>query len=67
MKSKELKQIREYWNTKYPNVEIILYEKTEDGKYFGKMMTSNYSFDFNADTIGCLISQGENFLRKVNK
>lgn len=65
MELAELKEIKHYWSNKYPNISITLYGKTDNGKYCGKMMTRNYSFDLNADTIGELISQGESFLRKV--
>ena len=51
---------------KYPHVSITLYPKLENSKYRGKMMTHNESHDLEADTIGELISQGENFLRRVN-
>ena len=61
----ELQEIRAYWMTKYPNVDISLYPRSESGKYCGKMTTHNSSYDLNADTIGELISQGETFLRKV--
>lgn len=63
----ELKEIRDYWSNKYPNVAITLYPKADGGKYCGKMMTHNSSFDLSADTVGELISQGESFLRQVNR
>ncbi len=65
MKSTELREIREYWANKYPNVDVTLYTNEDGTKYLGKMITSNCSFDLHADTIGDLISQGESFLRKV--
>ncbi len=65
MEGIELKEIRQYWVNKYPHITITFYGKSDNGKYCGKMMTHNSSFDLNADTIGELISQGENFLRKV--
>jgi len=52
---------------KYPRVTITLYPKHDDGKYRGKMITHNESFDLQADTIGELINQGESFLRKVQQ
>ena len=65
MEVTELKEIKLYWANKYPHISISLYPKVDNGKYCGKMMTHNSSFDLNADTIGELISQGESFLRKV--
>jgi hypothetical protein len=65
MAETELQEIKDYWTQKYPHVAITLYPKHDDGKYRGKMMTHNDSFDLQADTIGELISQGESFLRKV--
>ncbi len=67
MAETELQEIREYWMTKYPNIDISLYPQSENGKYCGKMTTHNASFDLQADTIGELISQGESFLRKVKQ
>ncbi len=61
----ELQEIKDYWTKKYPTVTIVIYPFHDDGKYRGKMMTHNESFDLQADTIGELISQGESFLRKV--
>lgn len=65
MEATELQEIKDYWTKKYPHVSITLYPNHDDGKYRGKMMTHNASFDLQADTIGELISQGESFLRKV--
>lgn len=67
MKVTELQDIQDYWKKKYPTVEVILYPQSENGKYFGKMMTHNLSFNLNADTIGELISQGERFLRTITQ
>lgn len=67
MAQTDLQEIKDYWTTKYPNVAITLYPQHGDGKYRGKMMTYNASFDLQADTIGELISQGESFLRKVKQ
>lgn len=67
MESTELNQIKQYWVNKYPNIDITLYPHVEGDKFFGKMMAHDCSFDINADTIGELITQGENFLRKVTK
>lgn len=63
----ELQEIRDYWMKKYPNIDITLYPRFENGKYCGRMNTHNSSFDLQADTVGELISQGESFLRKVGK
>jgi hypothetical protein len=65
MEEMELKEIREYWTNKYPQIGITLYGKSGNGKYCGRMMTHNSSLDLSADTIGELISQGESFLRKA--
>lgn len=64
MQLTELQKIKEYWNKKYPTIFISLWN-TESNQYCGKMVTHNSSMDLKADTIGNLISQGENFLRKV--
>ncbi len=63
----ELQDIQDYWMKKYPRVSITIYPKLDHGKYCGKMMTHNESFDLQADTIGELINQGESFLRKVQQ
>lgn len=63
----ELQDINDYWTKKYPHISITLYPTHDDGKYRGKMMSANESFDLQADTIGELISQGESFLRKVKQ
>lgn len=63
----ELKEIKDYWTKKYPTVDITLYPRSDNGKYLGKMMTHNSSFDLQADTVGELISQGESFLRQVTR
>ncbi len=67
MEATELQEIKDYWMKKYPHVTITLYPRHDDGIYRGKMMTHNDSYDLNADTIGELISQGESFLRQVNR
>lgn len=61
----ELKEIKDYWGKKYPNVFITLYSNEDQTKFFGKMMGAQDNVDLQADTIGELISQGEAFLRKV--
>ena len=65
MEVTDLKEIRDYWTKKYPTVDVILWGNNDNGKFFGKMMAHNSSIDLLADTVGELISQGENFLRKV--
>jgi len=67
MEATELQEIKDFWMGKYPRVTITLYPKHDDGKYRGKMITHNESFDLQADTIGELINQGESFLRKVQQ
>lgn len=62
MAQTELQELKDYWTTKYPHISITLYERSGGG-YHGKMMTHNTNFDFQADTIGELISHGESFLR----
>ncbi len=64
MEAIELKEIKNYWTAKYPHIHIVLYGEC-DGKYSGKMMTNNHSINLSATTVGELITQGENFLRKV--
>lgn len=61
----DLQQIKDYWNKKYPNIYVSLYSNEAGNKYFGKMIASESSLNLNADTIGELITQGENFLRLV--
>lgn len=62
----ELKEIKDYWTKKYPNVLVTLYPCHGDGKYRGKMMGAQETVDLSADTVGELISQGEAFLRKLS-
>jgi hypothetical protein len=65
MEATELQEIKERWESKFPDILITLYPKSDNGKYCGKMLTQNECFNLNADTIAELISQGESFLRKV--
>lgn len=67
MESQDLQDLKDFWTKKYPHIGITLYPIHSDGKYRGKMMTDNESFNLLADTIGELIGQGESFLRKVRK
>lgn len=60
-----VKEIKEYWTKKYPNISVSLWENKEESRFFGKMMSANDSFDIRATSIGELISQGESFLRRV--
>jgi len=59
----ELKEIRESWTEKYPQVVVTLW--SHEDKYFGKMGAGGESVDLSASTVGELIGQGESFLRKV--
>ena len=61
----ELKEIKDYWNKKYPNICITLYTNEDNTKFFGRMMGAEDNVDLAADTIGELISQGEAFLRTL--
>lgn len=65
MEAIDLKEIKDYWSKKYPNVLVNLWSNEYLTKFFGRMTASNESIDLNADSIGDLISQGESFLRKV--
>jgi len=64
MSKKELKEINQYWNKKYPHIQITLWENAQNNKYFGQMITASSSMNLEANTIGDLINQGESFLRK---
>lgn len=65
MAKTELEEIKEYWNKKYPQVVITLFSDDSKKKYFGKMTSYDSFINIQAETIGDLINQGENFLRKV--
>lgn len=67
MKSTELNELLNYWAKKYPSVDVVIWENAGPNKFFGKMRTQNKCQDLSAGTIGELISQGEIFLRKVNR
>ena len=60
-----LKEIHDYWHTKYPKIDVHLWENSEGDKFYGIMKTKDKSADLCASTIGELISQGESFLRAV--
>lgn len=65
MPMSELQEIKDYWEKKYPNVLITIFQNDEGTKFFGKMMGAQENADLLADTIGELISQGEAFLRRL--
>lgn len=67
MAETELKDIRKYWEEKYPHVFISLWANEDNTKYFGKMMSHDKSVDLNAESIGSLITVGENFLRGIKR
>jgi hypothetical protein len=67
MEATELKEIKEYWGKKYPQVVISLQKSQYDGRYRANMMTNNDSIDFQAETVDELISQGESFLRRLKQ
>lgn len=60
----DLKEIKDYWNKKYPTILVTLWSDEEANKYFGKMVTHNTTVDLRANTVGELINQGEFFLRR---
>jgi hypothetical protein len=62
----DIKDIKEYWEKKYPRVDVRLWESKTRQQYYGIMMAANQSIDLCADTLGELIAQGEAFLRKQN-
>ncbi len=63
----ELQEIKDYWSKKYPEIEIILANSYENGKYLGRMIAPNCSVDLSANNIDELIRQGEDFLRIITK
>jgi hypothetical protein len=67
MKDFELQEIKDYWAEKYPAIFISLSGNEDGTKFYGRMSIKEESIDLAADTIGELIGQGENFLRKVTK
>lgn len=62
----ELQQIQNLWTNKYPNLLITLYCNEDETKYFGKIMSNEFSVDIQADTISELISQAEINFRNIN-
>lgn len=65
MLSKEILDIKDFWEKKYPNVDITLLDKSSDGRYHGRIIFSDSSVNLNAATLGELISSGESFLRNT--
>lgn len=65
MAATDLKDIKDYWMKKYPNIDITLYSNEDESKFFGNMRGVQENIRLSADTIGELISQGEAFLRRV--
>lgn len=65
MAVKELEEIKKYWGNKYPRVDVTLWANEKSKKYYGRMASYDSSLALQADTIGELINQGENFLRRL--
>jgi hypothetical protein len=65
MSQTDLQEIKDYWRQKYPLVEILLWKHDQDSKYYGRMRYLEESTHFACETMGELIGQGEQFLRKV--
>ena len=61
----ELKELKDYWFDKYPNITVTLWANQDGDKFYGKMHATSQSADLCASTVGELISQGEAFLRKA--
>ena len=62
----DLEEIIEYWKKKYPSIYVNLWPLA-NGRFHGLMRNQDGTTELSADTIGELISQGENFLRVVTK
>jgi len=60
----DLKDLKKYWNKKYPNIYVALWCNDDKSHYSGIMRSSSESLSLNASTMGELISQGEGFLRR---
>ena len=65
MAQTELEEIKSYWEKKFPLIDIRLWSNDDDTKFFGQIMSNAGNEHFQAETIGELISQGEQYLRKV--
>jgi hypothetical protein len=64
MEATELQEIKDYWESKYPHVDIRLWSNEDRTKHYGHMLMHSSNINFEADTVGQLISLGEEFLRK---
>lgn len=62
---KDLSEIREYWQKKYPHVHVTLWKNQDGDKFYGMMSSYDKSVDLAANTLGQLIAEGEAFLRTV--
>jgi predicted RNA-binding protein (virulence factor B family) len=62
----ELQELREYWEKKYPRLNIKLYSDDEGTRFYGMMRSRDFWAEIRAHSMGELISQGEDFLRKLN-
>lgn len=60
----ELNEIKEYWQKKYPHVHIKLWNNEDKTKFFALMSSCSNTQTLQSDTIGGLISEGEEFLRQ---
>lgn len=65
MVDNELQEISDIWSNKFPNISISLWSNDDKTMYFGKIMTKETCFDWEAGSIGLLISLGEDFLRGI--
>jgi hypothetical protein len=63
LKNKEVAQLKEYWGKKYPHVNLILWANDEGNRFVCKMSSASKSLDVSCETLGELISKGEEFLR----
>lgn len=64
MQSKDLIEIKTYWNKKYPHINVKLYDDGKGTEFFGNIVHAGESINLSANTIGELIAQGENFIRR---
>jgi hypothetical protein len=62
---KELDEIKEYWEKKFPRILVILSFNENTDKYYGMIRGDIASVDLAAASIGELISKGEHFLRTL--
>ncbi len=61
----DVKDLKELWLKKYPDVTVFLASNPDKTEFRGTMISSDHNIDITANTIGSLIEQGEAFLRKV--